>query len=67
MTTTSFSMSHRTGRISKIRRGSGDGTTRRQEGPSGLNIQPFPAASSSARSRSYTGPTNFVASSARPA
>ena len=48
MTTTSWSSSQRIGRISKMRCGSGDGTTRRQYSPSCLKIQPFSAASSSA-------------------
>ena len=41
ITTVPCSSSHRIGRISKIRFGSGDGTTRRQLAPSCLNAQPF--------------------------
>src|ERR671912_445180 len=44
MTTTSLSSSQRMGRISKIRLGSGEGTTRRQRSPSGLNTHPFTLA-----------------------
>ena len=50
MTTVPFSRSHFTGRISKIRFGRGDGTTRRKPSPSGLKIQPFSAAIRSASS-----------------
>ena len=45
MTTAPCSSSQRIGRISKIRLGRGDGTTRRQLAPSGLTSQPFSAAS----------------------
>ena len=45
MTTVPCSRSQRIGRISKIRLGRGDGTTRRQLGPSGFTSQPFSAAS----------------------
>ena len=48
ITTTSLSSSQRMGRISKIRLGSGEGTTRRQRSPSGLNTHPFSPASWSA-------------------
>ena len=41
-------MSHRIGRISKIRFGFGEGTTRRQWSPSALTVQPLSAASASA-------------------
>ena len=50
ITTAPFSSSHVIGRISKIRLGSGDATTRRHLSPSGLICQPFAAASSSASS-----------------
>jgi hypothetical protein len=39
-----LSSSHFTGRISKMRRGSGEATTRRQPGPSRFTLQPFSAA-----------------------
>ena len=48
ITTAPCSSSHRIGRISKIRFGAGDGTTRRRWSPSRLNTQPFSAASASA-------------------
>ena len=50
------------GRISKMRLGSGEGTTRRQCSPSCLNVQPFSAATASACCLSYMGPTNLVGS-----
>jgi hypothetical protein len=62
ITTVPFSSSHLIGLISKIRLGSGDGTTRRHRSPSCLNAHPFSAASASAVALSYTGPTNFVGS-----
>ena len=52
ITTTPCSSSHRIGRISKIRFGAGDGTTRRRRSPSRLNTQPFSAASASASASS---------------
>ena len=48
ITTVPCSSSQRIGRISKIRFGAGDGTTRRRWAPSRLNTQPFSAASASA-------------------
>ena len=48
MTTAPCSSIQRIGRISKIRLGRGDGTTRRQLDPSGLTCQPFSAASAAA-------------------
>lgn len=48
MTTVLRSSSHLIGRISKIRFGCGEGTTRRQCSPSALNAQPFSFASRSA-------------------
>ena len=50
MTTAPRSSSQLIGWISTIRRGSGDGTTRRQADPSCRNAQPFLAASASAAS-----------------
>ena len=50
MTTAPRSSSQRIGRISKIRFGSGEATTRRHLSPSGLIAQPFSAASRSASS-----------------
>ena len=52
ITTTPCSRSHRMGRISKIRFGAGDGTTRRSRSPSRLNTHPFSAASASASASS---------------
>ena len=48
MTTAPFSSSHRIWRSSKMRRGLGEGTTRRKWLPSGLTVQPPSAASASA-------------------
>ncbi len=62
MTTTPLSSSVRIGSISKMRRGTGEGTTRRHPAPSCLTVQPFSAASRWAASCAYTGPTNFVGS-----
>ncbi len=45
MTTAPWSSNQRIGRISKMRFGRGEGTTRRQWAPSGLTAQPFSAAS----------------------
>ena len=45
ITTHSRSSSHFTGSIPKMRRGCGEGTTRRKLSPSGLNSQPFSSAS----------------------
>ncbi len=45
MITTPWSSSQRIGRSSKIRSGRGEGTTRRQCGPSGFTAQPLSAAS----------------------
>ena len=44
MTIVPFSSSHLIGRCSKIRVGAGEGTTRRQRSPSGLNAQPYSLA-----------------------
>ena len=52
MTTVPCSSSQRIGRISKIRFGAGDGTTRRSRSPSRLNTQPFSAARAAAASSS---------------
>ena len=60
MTTQPCASSHSTGRISTIRFGSGEGTTRRQLAPSCRTTHPRRAASSSAASAEYTGPTNLV-------
>ena len=49
------SSSHLTGRISKIRCGMGEGTTRRHFCPSCLKIHFFSAAMRSASGLSYTG------------
>jgi len=54
------SSSHLIGRISKIRLGSGEGTTLRHLFPSCLKIQLFSVARLSAWALSYTGPTNLV-------
>ena len=45
MTTAPRSSSQVIGSISRIFLGSGEGTTRRHEDPSGLNVQPLAAAS----------------------
>ncbi len=44
ITSVPFSSSQRTGRSSKMRFGSGEGTTRRQRSPSGRITQPFSAS-----------------------
>ncbi len=62
ITTTPLSSSVRIGPISKMRRGTGEGTTRRHPAPSGLTVQPRSAASWWASASEYTGPTNFVGS-----
>ena len=48
ITTDPLSSSQRIGRISMMRLGKGDGTTRRQESPSCLKVQDLSAASRSA-------------------
>ena len=50
MTTAPRSSSQLIGAISRMRRGSGEGTTRRHAAPSGRNVQPLSAASASAAS-----------------
>ncbi len=50
------------GRSSKIRFGTGEGTTRRRLSPSGLNTQPRSAASLSASAWPYSGPTGLLGS-----
>ena len=52
ITTVPCSSSQRIGRISKIRRGRGDATTRRNFAPSGLTTQPFASASARASASS---------------
>jgi hypothetical protein len=52
MTTQPFWSSASIASISKIRFGSGDGTTRRRLSPSGLNVQPFSFSSRAASSAS---------------
>ena len=52
MTTVPFSIIHLIGRISKMRSGSGEGTTRRHLEPSCLNVQPLAPANRSASARS---------------
>src|SRR6266436_8119035 len=56
------SRSHLIWRNSKMRLGSGDGTTRRHLSPSGLNTHSLSAAIRSASSLEYTGPMNLVGS-----
>ena len=60
MTTAPRSSSQVTGWISRICTGRGEGTTRRHAAPSWRKLHPLAAASASAASFSYTGPTNFV-------
>ena len=60
ITTQPFSSSDLIGLISKIRFGTGDGTTRRNLPPSGLNVHPFSASRRAASSASYSGPIGFV-------
>ena len=50
------------GRSSKIRFGTGEGTTRRRLSPSGLNTQPRSAASLACSAWSYSGPTGLLGS-----
>ena len=62
ITTQPGSSSHLMGRRSKIRRGTGEGTTLRMLSSSGLNAKPRSAASLPASGLSYSGPIGLLGS-----